>query len=140
MEVHSMKYQIEHESIKDYQPDLEKISLSSLEDLPDHSIEYINSYNMLEVIPNYNKFLELILSKLRLKGVMVIIGIDLNKLCELYLDQIINAEEFNDFISQKTISPLSKITKILMDNKFTLITIKTDRLLYYIECKRSSNE
>lgn len=135
-----MKYQIEHESIKDYQPDLDKISLYSLEDLPDHSIEYINSYNMLEVVPDYNKFLELMLSKLRLKGVMVIIGIDLNKLCELYLDQIIDAQEFNDFTSKKTIYPLSKITNALIDNKFTLITIKTDRLLYYIECKRSSNE
>lgn len=137
---HNMKYQIEHESIKDYQPDLEKVSISSLNDITNHSIEYINIYNMLEIISDYNDFLELILSKLRLRGIVTIIGIDLNKLCEVYLDKIIDAKEFNDLIHQKRIYPLSEITKLLIDNKYKINAIKTDRLLYYIECGRLLSE
>lgn len=135
-----MRYQIEHESIKDYQPDIPKIALSNIPDIQDHSIEYINIYNVLEIADNIDYLLSLIQSKLRLKGVLSLIGLDLNRLCELYLDRVIDSKEFNNLINHKTIYPLSDIVKILTDNKYKITVIKTDRLLYYIECGRPLDE
>lgn len=135
-----MRYQIEHESIKDYQPDIPKIALSNIPDIQDHSIEYINIYNVLEIADNIDYLLSLIQSKLRLKGVLSLIGLDLNRLCELYLDKAIDSKEFNNLINHKTIYPLSDIVKILTDNEYRITVIKTDRLLYYIECGRTLDE
>jgi hypothetical protein len=135
-----MKYQIEHESIRDYQPDIEKISFSNLKNLTDHSIENINIYNTIELLDEPEEILRLILSKLRLKGVVSLIGVDLNKICELYIDRYLNFKEVNNLIKNKTIYPLSEVIKILVDNNYKVNTVKTDRLLYYIECGRSQSD
>ena len=135
-----MKYQIEHESIRDYQPDIEKISFSNLKNLNDHSIENINIYNSVELLDEPEEILKLILSKLRLKGIVSLIGIDLNKICELYIDKYLNFKEVNNLIKNKTIYPLSEIIKLLVDNNYKVNIVKTDRLLYYIECGRSTSD
>ena len=135
-----MKYQIEHESIRDYQPDIEKISFSNLKNLNDHSIENINIYNTVELLDEPEEILKLILSKLRLKGIVSLIGIDLNKICELYIDKYLNFKEVNNLIKNKTIYPLSEIIKLLVDNNYKVNIVKTDRLLYYIECGRSTSD
>jgi hypothetical protein len=135
-----MKYQIQHDSIKDYQPDIEKISLSNIQSLNDHSIESINIYNTIELLDEPNETLKLLLSKLRLKGVVSLIGVDLNKICELYIDKFFNFKEFNGLIKNKTIYPLSEVIKLLVDNNYKVNTVKTDRLLYYIECGRLQSD
>lgn len=131
-----MKYQLEHETIQNYQPDIEKISLNNITSLQDHSIEHINLYNALELIQDPNTLLTTLLSKLRLKGVVVLVGIDLNKICELYLDKVLSYKEFNNLISNKTIYPMTEAIQILKANQFHINLIKTDRLLYHIECGR----
>lgn len=135
-----MKYQIEHESIKQYQPDIEKIQKDEIVNTVDNSIEYINIYNTLEIIDNPNDFLTMLLTKLRLKGSVAIIGIDLNKLCELYLNKIFDFTEFNDLIKNKFIFPLSDTINLLKNNNYKINLIKTDKLLYYIECGRIIND
>jgi hypothetical protein len=87
-----------------------------------------------------NETLKLLLSKLRLKGVVSLIGVDLNKICELYIDKFFNFKEFNGLIKNKTIYPLSEVIKLLVDNNYKVNTVKTDRLLYYIECGRLQSD
>lgn len=129
-----MKYQLYHESIKDYNPDLETIKIEDLDTIEQHSIEYINIYNVLELEDNFD--LGLLLSKLRLKGTMCLVGADINKLCELYLDNILSLSDFQNFTLHKKLYPLSYIRELLIKNNFKVLTIKTDNFIYYIECGR----
>lgn len=130
-----MKYQIYHESIGDYNPELETINIDEINNLDEHSIEYINIYNILELSDNFD--LSALLRKLRLKGVVSLVGADMNKLCELYLDNIVSLNNFQELVSNKKLYTLSVIIELLQNNNYKIFTVKTDNFIYYIECGRS---
>lgn len=136
-----MRYQIEHSTITEYQPDIEKISLYNLSMVEDHSIESINLYNILEFEDknNINSTIQLIVSKLRLSGRASLIALDLNKLCELYLDNFLSIDEFHSLSHNKFLYPVSKMVDILKQNQCEIKIVKTDRMIYYIEFGRAQN-
>ena len=136
-----MKYQIQHHTITEYQPDIEKIELENLHKIEDHSIEHINLYNVLEFESKQNIYtaIQLILSKLRLTGRASLIALDLNRLCELYLDNFISIDEFHSLSYNKNLYPVSKMVDILKQNRCDIKLVKTDRMIYYIESGRGEN-
>lgn len=136
-----MKYQIEHHTITEYQPDIKKISLNDLYNVEDHSIEGINLYNVLEFEnkQSLNSTIKMILSKLRLTGTASLIALDVNRLCELYLDKVLSLDEFHLLSYNKILYPGPIMIEILKENNCDIKILKTDRVVYYIEFGRKSD-
>lgn len=141
METNNMRYQLEHPSITEYDPNIQKIKLEDLKKIEDHSIEDINLYNIFEHQEKLtiNNTITLILSKLRLSGKCSMIGLDLNKACELYLDKTLSVEDFHTLSQNKILYPISNMVNILKQNDCEIRTVKTDRMVYYIEFGRKTN-
>lgn len=135
-----MKYHITHPHLPTMTNSKDTISLT-LEDfykLDNNTIEYIDLHSILEHV-DINKFLPILNSKLRLKGICVIVGGDIDKICEFYLDKYISYEEFSNMVFNKKLYPLDHIADAIK-NYFTIDSIKTDKVLYYIEFRRKLND
>lgn len=114
------------------------ITLEQFYELENNSIEYIDIHNILEYL-DIKKFLPILNDKLRLKGKAIIIGGDIDKICEFYLDKYISYDEFANMVFDKKLYPLNYMVEYLQEY-FSIDTIKTDKVLYYIECKRKIND
>lgn len=136
-----MKYQIEHNTITEYNPDITKISLGDLAKVDAHSVEGVNLYNVLEFQnkESLGSTISMVLSKLRLTGIASLVALDLNKLCEFYLDKVLSLDEFHSLSNNKTLYPISAMIDILKTNNCDIRLIKTDRMVYYIEFGRRSD-
>lgn len=127
----SMKYQIVHKEITQGNSDLTPIDHNKIDQIQDKSIAYIDMHNILELIDSSN-YLITIQSKLKPGGSASIVGLDLNRLCEFYLDKYIDTKEFNTLVKGKTLFTLKEVTDLLK-KYFTIKTVKTDKLLYFVE-------
>lgn len=114
------------------------ITLEQFYELENNSIEYIDIHNILEYL-DIKKFLPILNNKLRLKGKVIIIGGDIDKICEFYLDKYISYDEFANMVFDKTLYPIDYIVNMIKEY-FTIETIKTDKVLYYIEFRRKLND
>jgi 2-polyprenyl-3-methyl-5-hydroxy-6-metoxy-1,4-benzoquinol methylase len=114
----------------------DEISLEQLLSSEANSIDHINCVNILEIVDDPQKFLEILETKLRLIGECYIIGTSINNLCEYYLDNLISSDIYNQTIVHvKRLYDLKSITNLL-NQYFTIDVIKTYGLYYHILIKR----
>lgn len=116
--------------------DQKVISLQQLLELPNNSIDNINCANILEIVENPLEVLKIIESKVRLIGRCYIIGININKFCEYYLDNLIDIDFFNETIKNShRLFDLSNMIKLIQEY-FIIESIKTHSIYHYMVLRR----
>lgn len=133
------KYKLIYQNLRIPSDDADGISLEELVESKANSIEYLNCGNILEIIDDPNTLFEILDSKLRLNANCYFYGVNIDVLCEYYLDSLISLENFNHCISNVTrlynLSLFNQLINTFKDT-FAINSIKTSGIYYQIDISR----
>lgn len=132
-------YQLKYNNLDIISTPHTSVNTDDLKKLEANSAEKIFGGNILELIDDTYLFLMLIESKLRLSGEFIISGINIDNICENYLDNIIDIDALNKLIiNKKRIFNLQNIISLIKQAGMIPKTIKTDGIYYYISVSRKN--
>lgn len=133
-------YQIDNNNLIIDNYDYPKLTLDDLSKIEINSIEQLFGGNILELV-DCDLFLDLLSNKLRLRGEFIITGINIDNLCEQYLDHTIDINFINQmFVNKKYLYNLPSLIETIKKNKFITKYIKTDGIYYYMVIVRDVPE
>jgi len=111
----------------------------SLDKYSNNECSFVLASDCLDLIDynNITNSLMMIRQKMRIGSTLVIGGTDIRLLCRAVVSGHIDAETFNNMVSnKKSLSEITSISKIVLDLGLSIVTTKISGIHYEIEASR----
>lgn len=110
-----------------------------LGDVSDNECEFILASDILDEVPQskFDSFISLLLSKLRLNGVVCLGGTDVRLLCSYYNSGLLSVDEVIDiFEKSKSLSVRSRVVDLLKRAGLTIASVSQSGITFEVTAKR----